>query len=76
MQFCSKGLVEVGRPIFGNTALIKLRRTKKFKIIYISLSGISKIDALEHLFFMKLLPFIRNQESSIAKNATTFVTNI
>ena len=75
MQFCSKGLVEVGRPIFGNTALIKLRRTKKFKIIYISLSGISKIDALEHLFFMKL-SFISNQESSIAKNATTFVTNI
>ncbi|MDB5089283.1 MAG: hypothetical protein JWR09_3277, partial [Mucilaginibacter sp.] len=65
-----------GKTYFWKYNLNKIAEADGFKTIYISLNGISKIDALEHLLFIKLLPFIANQENKTVKNATTLVTNI
>jgi len=65
-----------GKTYFWKYTLQEIAEKEEFKILYISLNGISKIDALEHLLFIKLLPFIGKKENGITKNATAFVTNI
>jgi hypothetical protein len=65
-----------GKTYFWKYGLDKIAKQNKFKTIYISLNGISKIDALENLLFIKLIPFIGNQENSLLKNTTKIVTNL
>ena len=65
-----------GKTFFWKHDLEQIAISKKFKTIYISLNGVSKIDALEQLLFIKLLPFISNQENTKTKNVTIFLTNI
>jgi len=65
-----------GKTYFWKNSLTEISVEIGYKTIYVSLNGISKINALEHLLFIKLLPFIGNQENTKAKNATIFVTNI
>lgn len=64
-----------GKTYFWKHYLQDIATQDGFKVIYISLNGISKIDALDHLLFIKLLPYINNQENSALKNITTIVTN-
>lgn len=65
-----------GKTYFWKYTLEKIAKSNDFKTIYVSLNGISKIDDLDHQLFIKLLPFISNQENKAVKNATTFVGNI
>ncbi|MFD2035171.1 P-loop NTPase fold protein [Belliella marina] len=65
-----------GKTYFWKYGLDGIAVKNGFKTIFISLNGISKIDALEHLLFLRLIPFIGNQESSLLQNATKLVTNI
>jgi hypothetical protein len=65
-----------GKTYFWKYNLEKVAKQNSFKTIYISLNGISKIDALEHLLFLRLIPFIGNEESSLLKNATKVLGNI
>lgn len=65
-----------GKTYFWKNKLKKIAEDKKFKIIYISLNGISKIETLDQRLFVKLLPFINNQENTTLKAATTVVANL
>jgi KAP family P-loop domain len=65
-----------GKTYFWKHSLNKIAEENKFKTIYISLNGISKIDALDHMLFIKLIPFISNQENNKIKNATILLTNM
>ncbi len=65
-----------GKTYFWKNELTKIVEEKQFKPIYVSLNGVSKIEALEHLMFLKLVPFIGNQENKTLKSATTIITNI
>ena len=65
-----------GKTYFWKYTLEKIAKTNEFKTIYVSLNGISKIGDLDHQLFVKLLPFISNQENKAIKNATTFVGNL
>lgn len=64
-----------GKTYFWKYTLDKLAKDNKFNTIYLSLNGISKIEDLEHQLFVKLIPFISNQESTVIKNATKFLGN-
>jgi len=65
-----------GKTYFWKYSLDIIAVQNGFKTIYISLNGISKIDALEHLLFLKLIPFIGNQENTLVKNTTRVLGNI
>jgi hypothetical protein len=65
-----------GKTYFWKLHLTKIAKDNNLKVIYLSLNGISRIETLEHQLFIALLPYIGNQENKLAKNATTFVTNI
>jgi hypothetical protein len=65
-----------GKTFFWKYALEEIAKNNDFKTIYVSLNGISKIDDLDHQLFIKLLPFINNQENKAIKNATIFIGNI
>jgi len=65
-----------GKTYFWKNNLSKIAEYNKFKTIYVSLNGISKIDNLEHLLFIRLIPFIGKQENTLFTNATTIVKNI
>lgn len=65
-----------GKTYFWKYSLSKIAENSNFKVIYISLNGISKIDALEHLLFLKLIPFMGKKEGSFSKNAMILVTNL
>jgi len=65
-----------GKTYFWKYSLSKVAIDNGFKTIYISLNGISKIDAFEHLLFLKLIPFIGNQENTLLKNTTRIFGNI
>lgn len=65
-----------GKTYFWKETLEPKAKTLGFKSIYISLNGISKIDALEHTMFIKLIPFLSSQDNSRIKSATAFLTNI
>lgn len=65
-----------GKTYFWKKNLEKIAKQNNFKTIYISLNGISKIGTLEHLLFLRLLPFLGNQENTFLKNTTKIVTNI
>ncbi len=64
-----------GKTYFWKYTLDKLAKDSKFNTIYLSLNGISKIEDLDHQLFIKLIPFISNQENKIIKNATEFLSN-
>ncbi|MDY3319879.1 P-loop NTPase fold protein [Riemerella anatipestifer] len=64
-----------GKTYFWKYTLDKLAKDSKFNTIYLSLNGISKIEDLDHQLFIKLIPFISNQENNIIKNATKFLGN-
>lgn len=65
-----------GKTYFWKYNLAEIAESNNFKTIYISMNGISKIDALEHLLFLRLIPFIGNQENSFVKNTVTVIKNI
>ncbi len=65
-----------GKTYFWKYNLEKIAEENNFKTIYISLNGISKMDALEHLLFLRLIPFIGKQENSFVTNTVTLVKNI
>jgi hypothetical protein len=65
-----------GKTFFWKHTLEPIATNNEFKTIYISLNGISKVETLDHLLFIKLLPLINNQENPILKNATTLFTNL
>lgn len=65
-----------GKTHFWKYDLARIAKDISFKPIYISLNGISKIEALEHLLFLRLIPFIGKQENTILTNTTTVVRNI
>jgi hypothetical protein len=64
-----------GKTYFWKYTLDKLAKDSKFNTIYLSLNGISKIEDLDHQLFIKLIPFISNQENNIIKNSTKFLGN-
>ena len=65
-----------GKSFFWKNTLEKIVTENGYEKIYISLNGISKIETLEHMLFIRLLPFIGNKESGLWKNAITLVTNV
>lgn len=66
-----------GKTYFWGNTLEKIAEKNHFKTIYVSLNGISKIDDLNHQFFIKLIPFFtRNQESNIIKQVTKVLGNV
>jgi hypothetical protein len=65
-----------GKSFFWKNTLEEIVKQNEYKEIYISLNGISKIETLEHMLFIKLIPFIGSNESSLLKNTTTLVTNV
>jgi len=65
-----------GKTHFWKYNLAEISKDNGFKTIYISLNGISKIDTLEHLLFLRLIPFIGKQENSVLTNTATVVRNI
>lgn len=65
-----------GKSFFWKNTLAKIAEENNLKPIYLSLNGVSKIERLEHTLFLKLFPFIANQENKVIKNTTTFLTNI
>lgn len=66
-----------GKTYFWRNTLEKIAEKNHFKTIYVSLNGISKIDDLNHQFFIKLIPFFtRNQESNIIKQVTKVLGNV
>lgn len=65
-----------GKSFFWKNTLKKIVKQNDYNEIYISLNGISKIETLEHMLFIKLLPFIGSKEDSLLKNTTTLVTNV
>jgi hypothetical protein len=64
-----------GKTYFWKHYLQDIAAKDGFKVIYISLNGISKIEALDYLLFLKLIPYINDQENSTKKSVTTFLTN-
>lgn len=64
-----------GKTYFWKYTLDKLAKDSRFNTIYLSLNGISTIEDLDHQLFIKLIPFISNQENNIIKNATKFLGN-
>ncbi|MBX3164816.1 MAG: NTPase KAP [Bacteroidetes bacterium] len=65
-----------GKTYFWKHSLEEIAKKNDFKTIYVSLNGIGKIDDLDHQLFVKLLPFISNQENKVIKNATNFLGNV
>ena len=65
-----------GKTYFWKQNLVKVAETNKFKTIYVSLNGISKAESLEHILFIKLLPFVGNKDNKLAKNTTKLITNV
>ena len=65
-----------GKTFFWNNSLQQIVKRNDFTPIYISLNGISKIETLNHLLFIKLIPFINKQENPVVKSITTLLTNI
>lgn len=63
-----------GKTFFWKTELQPLVEASKLKPIYISLNGISKIEQLEHIIFMRLLPFLRTNNKT-TKSIISLVTN-
>jgi hypothetical protein len=64
-----------GKTFFWKNELAKVVEKCGFKVIYISLNGVSKVEVLERLLFLKLVPFLDNQENKVLKTLTTLVTN-
>lgn len=65
-----------GKTYFWKYTLENIAKQNNYKTIYVSLNGINKIEILDHQLFIKLLPFISNQENKTIKNATTFFSNV
>jgi hypothetical protein len=65
-----------GKSFFWKNTLKEIVKKEDFTEIYISLNGISKIETLEHMLFIKLIPFIGSKDNSVLKNATTLATNV
>lgn len=65
-----------GKSFFWKNSLIKIANENGYDYIYISLNGINKIETLEHLLFLKLLPIIGKKENGLLKNTTTLLTNV
>jgi hypothetical protein len=65
-----------GKTYFWKFVLDDIAEKNNFKRIYISLNGISTINALDHQLFIKLLPYINNQENKIVKNVTALLGNV
>lgn len=65
-----------GKSFFWKNSLQKIVEENECKEIYISLNGISKIENLEHMLFIKLIPFIGKNESGLINNAITLVSNV
>lgn len=65
-----------GKTFFWKNTLKQKVTDNNYKEIYISLNGISKIETLEHMLFIKLIPILGSKESSLMKNTTTLVTNV
>ncbi len=65
-----------GKTFYWEHSLDPIAKQCEFKTLYISLNGISKVDALEHLLFIKLIPYIGNQKNVAFKNTIRFMTNI
>lgn len=64
-----------GKTFFWKYSLEPIAKDNKIKTIYLSLNGIGKIEHLEHLLFIKLFPFISNQENSKLKTLVIVATN-
>ena len=64
-----------GKTYFWKHTLEKVAKDSNFDTIYLSLNGVSKIEDLDHQLFIKLIPFISNQENNKIKNATKFLGN-
>ncbi|OXB07737.1 P-loop NTPase fold protein [Flavobacterium pectinovorum] len=65
-----------GKTYFWKYTLENIAKQNDYKTIYVSLNGINKIETLDHQLFIKLLPFISNQENKIIRNATAFFGNV
>lgn len=65
-----------GKSFFWKNTLVKIVEENGYDYIYISLNGINKIETLEHLLFLKLLPVIGKKENGLLKNSTTLLTNV
>lgn len=64
-----------GKTYFWKHNLQDIATEAGFKVIYISLNGISRIEALQHVLFIKLLPYINKKENKGIKNLTTILSN-
>jgi hypothetical protein len=64
-----------GKTYFWKYTLCKIAADKKFKTIYISLNGISKIEALEQQLSFNLIPYLSNVENKTAKGVGKVLAN-
>lgn len=65
-----------GKTYFWKYTLEKISKENQFDTIYLSLNGVNKIEDLDHQLFIKLIPFISDQENKVIKNSTKFLGNV
>jgi len=61
--------------LFSGNDLVNIITDNNFKPLYVSLNGISKIEAIETSVILKIDTFYGNQENKKAKTIITLVTN-
>ncbi|WP_108869127.1 P-loop NTPase fold protein [Aquimarina aquimarini] len=65
-----------GKTFFWKEALVPIIEQKNIKPLYISLNGIKSIEALQRQLFIKLVPYIGNDQNKVLKTITTFSGNL
>jgi len=70
------GLWGSGKTYFWKNTLEKIAKDNEYKVIYISLNGIAKIEKIEINILSKLIPFLKGQDNKKLKNTATIIYNI
>lgn len=65
-----------GKTFFWKNKLAPIASARGQKVIYVSLNGIRKIEALEHLMFIRMLPYLQEDEKGRKSNMAVIVGNI
>jgi hypothetical protein len=64
-----------GKTYYWKNELTEIAKTNGYKVIYITLNGISSTEALEQTLFYKLIPFIGDSKNKYIKNFTKIIGN-
>lgn len=65
-----------GKTFFWKNELAPVAANKGKKIIYVSLNGIRKIEALEHIMFIRMLPYLQEDDKGRKSNIAVIFGNI